>query len=62
MCMFEHNTVVGTRDDSAGGDRSRRGFGVLASFLAEADLRGNQIASNPVPYGSVTDAQVETTH
>ena len=54
MCMFEHNTVVGTRDDSAGGNRSRRGFGVLASFLSEADLRDNDISSNPVPFGAVT--------
>ena len=62
MCMFEHNTVVGTRDDSAGGNRSRRGFGVLSSFLSEADLRGNEIASNPVPYGAVTNAQIATAH
>jgi hypothetical protein len=62
MCMFEHNTVVGTRDDSGGGNRSRRGFGVLSSFLSEADLRGNEIASNPVPYGAVTNAQIATAH
>ena len=62
MCMFEHNTVVGTRNDSAGGDQSRRGFGVLASFLSEAELRGNVLSANPVPYGSVTQAQIEATH
>jgi hypothetical protein len=62
MCMFEHNTVVDTRADTGSGNASRRGFGVLASFQAEADLRGNQLASNPVPMGSVTNALVRTTH
>jgi len=61
MCMFEHNTVVGTKDDSAGGDRSARGFGVLASFFAEAELRDNQLAANPVPMGTVTQAQITRT-
>src|SRR6266508_3407517 len=46
MCMFEHNTVVGTHDDSAAGDLSRRGFGVLASFQSQAELRGNELAGN----------------
>jgi len=58
MCLFEHNTVVGTKNDSAGGDRSRRGFGVLASFLAEAELDDNALAANPVPVGTVTNAEV----
>jgi hypothetical protein len=61
MCMFEHNTVVGTRDDSAGGDASRRGFGLLASFQSEADVHDNQLAANPVPIGTVTDAYIRRT-
>ena len=39
-----------------------RGFGVLASFQSEADLRGNELASNPVPMGSVTNSQIRATH
>jgi parallel beta-helix repeat protein len=62
MCMVEKNTVVDTRNDSAGGDESRRGFGVLASFQSEADLRGNELAENPMPMGSVTNSLIRATH
>jgi Right handed beta helix region len=61
MCMFEHNTVIDTRNDSAGGDLSRRGFGVLASFQSEVALWDNQLASNPAPVGTVTDSLIRTT-
>jgi len=62
MCMVERNTVVDTRNDSAGGDASRRGFGILASFQSEADLRGNELAANPVPMGSITNSLIRATH
>ena len=62
MCELERNTVVGTLPDSAGGDRSRRGFGVLASFQSEANLRGNELQDNPVPMGTITDALIRATH
>ena len=62
LCMIEHNTVVGTRPDIASGNPTRRGFGVLASFQSQADLRGNQLASNPVPMGAVIDSQIAATH
>jgi hypothetical protein len=62
MCMVERNTVVDTKSDSAGGNQSRRGFGILASFGSEADLRGNELAANPVPMGSVTNSQIRATH
>ncbi len=62
MCMIEHNTVVGTRPDIASGNPTRRGFGVLASFQSQADLRGNQLASNPVPMGAVIDSEIAATH
>src|SRR5262249_6737329 len=61
MCTFEHNTVLDTRPDTASGDPSRRGFGVLASFQSEAELRGNELRSNPVPMGSVTNSLVKAT-
>jgi hypothetical protein len=61
-CMIEHNTVVGTRPDVASGNPTRRGFGVLASFQSLADLRGNQLASNPVPMGAVINSQIAATH
>jgi hypothetical protein len=58
MCMFEHNTVVGTRPDRASGDPSRRGFGVLASFYSEADLSHNQLAANPIAAGAITSSRL----
>jgi hypothetical protein len=61
MCMFEHNTVVGTRPDRASGDPTRRGFGVLASFYSEADLWQNRLAGNPVAAGAVTSSTLSTT-
>jgi Right handed beta helix region len=61
-CMIEHNTVVGTRPDIASGNPTRRGFGVLASFQSLADLRGNELTSNPVPMGAVINSQIAATH
>jgi hypothetical protein len=61
-CMIEHNTVVGTRPDVASGNPTRRGFGVLASFQSLADLRDNQLKSNPVPSGAVINSVVAATH
>jgi nitrous oxidase accessory protein NosD len=58
MCTFENNTVVGTKDDSASGDLSRRGFGLLASFQSEAEGKDNQLAANPVPMGAVIDSSI----
>lgn len=51
MCSIEHNTVV-----------DAQGVGVLASFMAEADLRGNELTSAPVPYSAIEDAEVRATH
>ena len=53
MCSIEHNTVL---------DTSGTGFGVLASFQSEADLRGNQLRANPVPFRAIVDSEVATTH
>jgi hypothetical protein len=58
VCEVERNTVVATKSDNASGDQSRRGFGVLASFWSEAELRDNELAFNPVPTGTVTDSQI----
>jgi nitrous oxidase accessory protein NosD len=60
MCMFEHNTVIGTRPDRASGDPTRRGFGVLASFYSEAELWQNRLAANPVAVGAVTSSRLST--
>jgi len=62
MCMVERNTVVDTKPDSAGGDLSRRGFGLLASFGSVADLRDNELTANPVPMGSVMNSELRAAH
>ena len=59
MCMFDHNTVIGTRPDTSSGLRTQRGFGVLASFQSEADLWQNTLAANPISTGAVTGATLE---
>lgn len=51
MCSIEHNTVVGTA-----------GVGVLASFQSEASLRGNQLATNTVPFQATVNSEVAATH
>jgi hypothetical protein len=61
-CMIEHNTVVATRPDIASGNPTRRGFGVLASFQSLANLRDNQLKSNPMPWGAVINSVVAPTH
>ncbi|HJQ74830.1 MAG TPA: hypothetical protein VJ814_08085, partial [Gaiellaceae bacterium] len=61
MCMFDHNTVVGTRSDAASGIRTRRGIAVLADFQSEANLWQNRLVANPVATGAVTNAIVRRT-
>jgi nitrous oxidase accessory protein NosD len=58
MCMFEHNTVIGTRPDAASGNPTRRGVGLLASFLSEAEVSDNALSANPVPMGTVTNSLI----
>jgi len=56
MCMFERNTVIGTRPDTASGDPSRRGVAILASFYSEAGLWQNRLVANPVTTGAITNS------
>jgi hypothetical protein len=62
LCMIEHNTVVDTRKDVASGNPTRQGVGVLASFQSQAELRGNQLRTNPEPMGAVINSQIMATH
>jgi nitrous oxidase accessory protein NosD len=61
MCMFDHNTVIGTRPDTASGLRNRRGLAVLADFQSEADLWQNRLVGNAVAMGTTTNAILRTT-
>ncbi len=58
MCMVERNTVVDTRSDAASGNLWRLGFGVLASYSSEAELKDNSLGTNPRPAGAVLDSQL----
>jgi hypothetical protein len=51
MCDIRKNTVIGTRSDAAGGDKTRAGFGVELLYGAEADLSGNDLARDPASLG-----------
>jgi hypothetical protein len=60
MCVFDNNTVVGTRPDTSSGLRMQRGFGVLASFQSEVDLWQNRLVANPVAAGKVLNSTLKT--
>jgi hypothetical protein len=51
MCEIQKNVVMGTRNDSAGGDKTRAGFGIAVLFQAEATLSDNQLTHNPSSVG-----------
>ena len=55
ICMFDHNSVIGTRADTASGLRNRRGLAVLADFQSEADLWRNRLVGNPVAMATTTN-------
>jgi len=60
MCMFDHNTVIGMRPDTASGLRNRRGLAVLVDFQSEADLWRNRLVANAVAMDTTTDAILRT--
>jgi hypothetical protein len=61
MCMFDHNTVIGTRPDTSSELRNRRGIGIFADFQSEADLWRNRLVANAVATGAITNATLRTT-
>jgi Right handed beta helix region len=60
MCMFDHNTVVGTRADDSG-LRTQRGIAVLADFQSEANLWQNRLVANTVASFAITNSTLRTT-
>jgi len=51
MCMVDGNRVTGTRRDSAGGNRTRAGYGLVVDYGAEAEVGRNDLARNPARLG-----------
>jgi parallel beta helix pectate lyase-like protein len=61
LCMFEHNTVVGTRADNSSGIRTRRGLAVLVNYQSEANLWQNRLVANPVARDAIVNSIIRTT-
>src|SRR5262249_40558314 len=58
MCMVSGNSVTQTRADSAGGNRTRAGYGLVVDYEAEAELGANDFARNPARVGVFLGSQV----
>jgi hypothetical protein len=58
MCEIKRNVVTGTRSDSAGGDKTRAGYGLELLYGAEADLSGNDFARNPLSLGVFLNSKI----
>lgn len=52
-CDVQRNVVVGTRVDRSANDRARAGVGLVVSYDSEAQVRGNELAANPVQTRSI---------
>jgi hypothetical protein len=61
MCVFQHNTVVGTRTDNSSGIRTRRGLAVLVNYQSEANLWQNRLVANPVARDAIVNSTIRTT-
>jgi len=58
MCEIKRNVVTGTRSDSAGGDKTRAGYGLELLYGAEADLSDNDFTRNPLSLGLFLNSRV----
>lgn len=57
-CLIERNAVSGTRPDLASSNGTRMGYGILATFGAEATLRENQLTENHRRTRAFADARI----
>jgi nitrous oxidase accessory protein NosD len=57
-CLIERNSVSGTRPDLASSNGTRMGYGILATFGAEATLRENQLTENHRRTRAFADARI----
>jgi hypothetical protein len=46
MCTIERNRIAGTRADATTDDESRKGYGIEGTYLATAELAGNELLGN----------------
>jgi nitrous oxidase accessory protein NosD len=57
-CMIERNVVADTRPDSASGDLTRAGFGILVHYGSEAELDRNELVASPGGVAAVLDSRL----
>lgn len=58
-CEIEDNRVVGTRPDSASGDLTRLGYGIVAHYGATATLDDNTLVGNARGTGAFLRAELD---
>lgn len=58
LCAVADNVVSGTRADTASGDRTRAGFGILVSFNSRAELDGNRVDRSPGGIAAIMGSQL----
>lgn len=59
-CEIEENSVWNTTPDHRSGDRTRRGYAILAHFGADADLRDNHVSRSPGGIAAFLGAEIHT--
>jgi nitrous oxidase accessory protein NosD len=57
-CLIERNAVSGTRPDLASSNGTRMGYGILATFGAQATLRENELTENHLRTRAFADAMI----
>jgi nitrous oxidase accessory protein NosD len=57
-CLIERNAVSGTRPDLASSNGTRMGYGILATFGAQATLRENELTENHRRTRAFADAMI----
>ncbi|MEX0817191.1 MAG: right-handed parallel beta-helix repeat-containing protein [Gaiellales bacterium] len=58
-CVIEENSVWNTAPDHLSGDRTRRGYAILAHFGADAELRDNHVSRSPGGIAAFLGAEIE---
>lgn len=58
MCMVSGNRVTDTRPDTASGNRTRAGYGLVVDYEAEAEVADNDLARNPARVGVFLGSQL----
>ncbi len=58
MCEISANRVIDTRPDTASGDLSRMGYGIVAQYHAHVELGRNELVRSPGGVGSFLNSRI----